>query len=253
MNWRPALPNRSLTLGRAIRLRIRTADTSFLVRVRCRTSWVRRDVSRRSARVESSAIQTWGSRSAASSSASVRASTRSFLTFAWLIARTCIGLASTTSATRPRRMLAIANALPVDSRTTRSSGARLEANSSSASRVVSIRPADRARPRSRIATSQKSRCTSKPRYRMHLPSSLAGSGDQRGRTTTTHSCSQHTRGGRRGGQLCQRARSPRSETRPARSAFSHRKPRRPGPATLRTDPDATGFSALDSHPGMSRN
>ena len=34
IHWRPALPKRSLTSGRAIRLRTRTADTSFLVRVR---------------------------------------------------------------------------------------------------------------------------------------------------------------------------------------------------------------------------
>src|SRR3954454_9798983 len=170
IHWRPALPNRSLTSGGAMRLRTRTAETSFLVRVRWRMSWVRREVSRRSARVGSSAIHTCGSRSAASNSARVRASTRSFLTLAWLIARTCIGLASTTLVTWRRRMPAMASALPVDSNTTWSSAARLDANSSSASRVVSMRPTERARPRSQIATSQKSRCTSRPRYRLRLPS-----------------------------------------------------------------------------------
>src|SRR4051812_33331678 len=101
-------------------------------------SWVRREVSRRSARVGSSAIHTCASRSAVSSSARVRASTRSFLTLAWLIARTCIGLASTTLATWRRKMPAMANALPVDSNTTRSSAAMLDANSSSASRRMRL-------------------------------------------------------------------------------------------------------------------
>jgi hypothetical protein len=64
----------------------------------------------------------------ANSSARVRASKRSFLTFAWQIARTCIGLASTTSATCGSRILAIASALPVDSSTMRSMRARLPAN-----------------------------------------------------------------------------------------------------------------------------
>lgn len=52
--------------------------------------------------------------------------------------------------------------VPGGSSTTRSVGARLCANSSSCSGVVATRPAERARPPSAIATSQKSRCTSNP-------------------------------------------------------------------------------------------
>jgi hypothetical protein len=57
---------------------------------------------------------------------------------------------------------AISHALPVTSNTTRSSVAKLCANSSMTSGRVPIRPADRTRPCSAIATSQKSRCTSSP-------------------------------------------------------------------------------------------
>src|SRR3954447_1273 len=78
------------------------------------------------------------------------------------MARTCLACASTTSATCGSRILAIANGLPVASSTTRSVGARLCANSSSCCGVVAIRPAERARPPSAIATWQKSRCTSNP-------------------------------------------------------------------------------------------
>src|SRR5450755_1440652 len=62
---------------------------------------------------------------------------------------------------------------------------------------------------------------------------------RRARTTPTHSGSQPTRVSRRGGQLCQRARSPRSKSRPARSAFSHESPTPPGPTTLNPPPDTT--------------
>src|SRR3954468_1255919 len=78
------------------------------------------------------------------------------------MARTCLACASTTSATCGSRILAIANALPVASSTTRSVGAKLRANRSKVSGVVAIRPAERARPPSAIATWQKSRCTSNP-------------------------------------------------------------------------------------------
>jgi hypothetical protein len=74
---------------------------------------------------------------------------------AWPIARTCLACASTTSPSYGSRILAIANALPVASMTTRSSR-ELCANSSSCSGVVAIRPAARARPQSAIATWQKS-------------------------------------------------------------------------------------------------
>jgi hypothetical protein len=91
-------------------------------------------------------------------SASVRASKRSLLTFAWLIARTCMGFASATSATCGSIRRAIASALPVDSITTRSPRSRLSANNLSFSGSVETLPADRARsPDKQIATSQKSR------------------------------------------------------------------------------------------------
>jgi hypothetical protein len=117
----------------------------------------------------------------------------------------------TTSPTWGARILAIANALPVASITTRSSGARLCPNSSNCSGVVAIRPADRARPPSAIATWQKSRCTSSP---IDLPTSTTSDlndrprGRRRTRTTPTDSRSQRTRASRRGGQLHQRAPSP---------------------------------------------
>jgi hypothetical protein len=55
---RPALLNRWRTGGRPQRLRASTPCTSFLARVRARTSRARRDVRRRSARVRSSGAHT---------------------------------------------------------------------------------------------------------------------------------------------------------------------------------------------------
>jgi hypothetical protein len=72
------------------------------------------------------------------------------------------GLTTITRATCGSRILAISHAPPVTSSATRSSRPRLRANSSSVSGVVAIRPAGRTAPASTIATSQKSRCTSKP-------------------------------------------------------------------------------------------
>jgi len=57
---------------------------------------------------------------------------------------------------------AISHALPVTYNTTRSSVVRLCAKSSNTSGRVAIRPAERTRPSSALATSQKSRCTSSP-------------------------------------------------------------------------------------------
>ena len=98
---------------------------------------------------------------AASSFASVRASSRSVFARAWRIP-VSLGLTTITWATWGSTIRAISKALPVTSSTTRSSRPRLPANSSSASGVVSIRPAERTSPPSAIATSQKSRWTSKP-------------------------------------------------------------------------------------------
>jgi hypothetical protein len=113
------------------------------------------------------------------------------------------GLTTTTWAMCGSRIRAISHALPVTSNATRSVGARLCANSSSASGVVAIRPAERSAPLSTIATSQKSRCTSSP---IALPTALTSSPSARptkwrtsGQTTTTDTCSRHIRASRRGG------------------------------------------------------
>ena len=59
---RPPLPNASVTGGRSQRLRASTPCASFFARVRARTSRSRRLVSRRSARVRSSGVHTSSSR-----------------------------------------------------------------------------------------------------------------------------------------------------------------------------------------------
>src|SRR5687768_10180597 len=71
-----------------------------------------------------------------------------------------LGETTITRATCGSMIRAISHALPVT--TTRSTPARLCANSSNTSGRVAIRPADRTLPASAIATSQKSRCTSNP-------------------------------------------------------------------------------------------
>ena len=112
------LPNASLIGGRPLSVRISTAWTSFLARVRWRTSCARRARRRRSARVCSSGSQQPCSSPAASSRASVRASRRSVLTFASVIARSSVRVATTTRATCGSSARAIASALPVASSAT---------------------------------------------------------------------------------------------------------------------------------------
>jgi hypothetical protein len=73
-----------------------------------------------------------------------------------------LGETTTTRATCGSMLRAISHAFPHTSNTTRSSAARLAANSSMTSGRVTIRPADRTLPSSAMATSQKSRCTSSP-------------------------------------------------------------------------------------------
>jgi hypothetical protein len=90
----------------------------------------------------------------------VRASRRSVFARAWRIPGS--GETTITRATCCSRMRAISHEFAVTSSATRSSGARLCANSSRRSAVVSTRPAERTEPLSQIATSQKSRCTSNP-------------------------------------------------------------------------------------------
>src|SRR4051794_39734575 len=68
-----------------------------------------------------------------------------------------LGETTITRATCASRIPAIAHALPVTSNATQSRGSKLCANSFSSSGRLLMRPADRSRPASTIATSQKSR------------------------------------------------------------------------------------------------
>ena len=74
---RPLTPNRSLTGTRPTSRRISAAWISFFARERALTSWPRRDRRRRITQVARSGIHTASSDPAASSLASVRASSRS--------------------------------------------------------------------------------------------------------------------------------------------------------------------------------
>lgn len=159
---RPALPNRSLAGGPSLSVRAITAWISFFARVRCRTSCARRAIQRRSARVGSSGTHTSSRNPAASSRASVRASSLSVLALAWLICLSFLVLATTTRAACGLRIRTITTALLPASNAISSSGARLCANSSSSARDVLIRPAERICPSSAIATSQASWPTSNP-------------------------------------------------------------------------------------------
>jgi hypothetical protein len=176
--------------------RTSTAWISFLARERARTSCSRRAKRRRNLGVHSSGDQTASSSPAASSLASVRASNLS------VFARACripvsAGLTTTTRPTCGSRTRAISHALPVTSSATRSPRPRLDPNSSSRSGVVAIRPAERTAPLSTIATSQKSRCTSNPIALTSSSSTSLNKWRTSGRTTTTDTCSQHTRASRR--------------------------------------------------------
>jgi len=77
----------------------RIACTSLFTRVRCRTTWLRRAMRRRSVSVRLSGSQTPGKKPAARSAANTPASILSVFTCAWAIAFTCRGLAMTTRAT----------------------------------------------------------------------------------------------------------------------------------------------------------
>ena len=156
---RPLTPNRSDAGGRSFKQRINTAWISFFARERARTNCARRASRRRIARMRSSGVHTPSSWPAHSSLASARASRRSVFARAWRIP-VSLGETTITRATCGSRIPAIAHALPVTSNATRSRASRLCANSSSASGLVAIRPAERSRPSATIATSQKSRCTS---------------------------------------------------------------------------------------------
>src|ERR1019366_1734533 len=72
------------------------------------------------------------------------------------------GLTTITRCTNGSRIRATSQQLPVTSNATRSLGSRLAANALSPSGVLGTRPAERTTPSSQIATTQKSRCTSRP-------------------------------------------------------------------------------------------
>jgi Transposase, Mutator family len=116
-----------------------------LARARALTSRSRRDNRRRIARDHSSGIQTASSSPAANSLASVPASSRSVLALARPIPVSCAPTIMT-CATCGAIIRAISAALPVTPSATRSIAARLAANTSSAGRVDSIRPTERAWP-----------------------------------------------------------------------------------------------------------
>jgi hypothetical protein len=134
---------------------------------------------------------------------------------------------------------------PVTSSATRSVGARLCANSSSAFGVVAIRPAERRSPSSTTTTSQKSRCTSKPIALPTEPNSPSSTrrttgepAGERQRPIRAHST---TRASRRGGHRNTRARS--SSSKPAcATAFSAKALSRP--SALRPGPDSNSQSAV---------
>ena len=243
---RPRLPNRSLAGGRPARLRTSTALISFLTRVRARINCERLEVSLRRQRVRSSPAHTVGSTPAWKSSASVRASKRSFLTFAWLIARTCMGFASATSATwasstaRDRER--------VTGRLHHNPIPRVEALGEQpellrfrrypASRACSLaRQADR--DLAEIAVNVQ---PDEP----HNPPSWSIWRENRGVKRQLRIRARGPTGvGRRGGQLCQRARSPRSKH-GLPALRSPTTPQHPSDAKLDTRPDGNAAAVFSS-------
>jgi hypothetical protein len=108
---RPLLPNGVACRIAALRLRCNAAAISFLICVRRLTSPRRRHTSRRSIRTRPSPIQTAGiDPRPADRRGPWHRPCRS--SRAWLIARTCLACASTTSATYGSRSLAIRQRIP---------------------------------------------------------------------------------------------------------------------------------------------
>ena len=135
---------------------------SFLARVRDRTSCSRRASRRRRIRQRSSGIHTASSSPLHNKLANARASSLSVFARALAI--------PVSSGLRPPRpgstcgssSRATSQQLPVTSNATRSDGHRLSASALIPSGVLGTRPAERTSPSSQIATSQNSRCTSRP-------------------------------------------------------------------------------------------
>jgi hypothetical protein len=83
------------------------------------------------------------------------------------------GLTTTTRSTNGSTILATSQQLAVTSNATRSVGNRLSASTLNPSGVLGTRPADRTFPSSQIATTQNSRCTSRPIARpTHLTNAI---------------------------------------------------------------------------------
>src|SRR5437764_1952595 len=160
-HWRPLTPNRSEHGGLACSRRCRHAWISFLARERERTSCSRRASRRRRIRQRSSGIHTASSSPRHSKLANARASSLSVFARA-LVIPVSSGETTTTRLTCGSRIRATSQQLPVTSNATRSDVNRLSASDRTPSGVAGTLPADRTSPSSQIATSQKSRCTSKP-------------------------------------------------------------------------------------------
>src|SRR6516164_657050 len=161
---RPLTPNRSEHGGLGCSRRCRHAWISFFARERDHTSCWRRANRRRKTRQRSSGIHTASSSPFHSNEASARASSLSVLARA-LVIPVSSGLTTTTRFTRGSRIRATSQQLPVTSNATLSEGNRLLASTAIPSGVADTRPAERVRPSSHIATSQNSRCTSRPTAR----------------------------------------------------------------------------------------
>ena len=160
-HWRPLTPNRSEHGGLPCSRRCRHAWISFLTRLRECTSCSRRASRRRRIRQRSSGIHTASSSPRHNRLANARASSLSVFARALAIPVSS-GETTTTRFTCGSRILATSQQLPVTSNATRSDATRLSASELTPSGVAGTRPAERTSPSSQIATSQKSRCTSRP-------------------------------------------------------------------------------------------
>ena len=202
---RPLTPNRSLHGGRPFSRRTSTAWISFFARDRERTSCSRRANRRRITRQRSSGIHTDSSSPRESNTASVRASSRS------VFARACTIPVSSGETTITRSTCGSssrATSHAVTSNATRSVLSRLAASAPIPSGVLATRPAERTTPSSQIATTQKSRCTSRPIARpaqpdtrtVHLPTRISGAGDATGQRHRPIRAQSSIHASRRGGR-----------------------------------------------------
>ena len=137
----------------------------------------------------------------------MRASKRSVFAFASVIDFSLRVLATSTQTPWLSNTETILSEPAVASNATTSLASKLCANSFNDATRVATRPTLRTPSPSATATSQKSRWTSNPNARTPSPFPRQLTGSAAGHTTTTDSCSQHTREGRRGGHEQLRAHS----------------------------------------------